>query len=73
VSAPLTGKWVQPLRIALVAVLTQVAGSVTIHNAAARYPVVAATIALAELLVAVLPVSVTSEPADPPKPPGAAT
>lgn len=71
-SSPKARGWVQPLRIALVAILSQIAGSETIHNAAARIPAVAVTLAVVEILVAVLPVSVTSEPADPPKPPGAA-
>lgn len=62
--------WVQPLRVALVAVVTQIAGSEVIHNAAARYPLVAAALGLVELLVATLPVFVTSEPAAAPEPPG---
>lgn len=70
----LRGRWVQPLRIVLVGVLAQIAGSEAVHNAAARYPLVAAVIGLAEFLVAVLPAQVTSEPADSaPKPPGPAT
>lgn len=72
-SALLKGRWVPPLRIALVAVLSQVAGSEVIHNAAARYPLIGVTIALVEVLVAALPASVTSEPADAPRPPGPAT
>jgi hypothetical protein len=63
---------VQPLRIVLVAVLTQLAGSETIHNAALRWPAVGIAIALAEVLAAALPASVTSEPADP-APPGKST
>lgn len=60
-SPPKVRSWVQPLRIALVAILSQIAGSETIHNAAARVPAVAVTLAVVEILVAVLPVSVTSE------------
>lgn len=65
-------RWVQPVRIVLVAVLSQLAGSAAIHNAAVRWPLVGAVIALAEVLAATLPASVTSEPAAP-EPPGPVT
>lgn len=73
-SAPLKGRWVQPLRVALVAVLTQLAASETLRTAAARIPAVGVAMALVEVAVVVLPallgVSVTSESADAPQPPG---
>jgi hypothetical protein len=69
-SSPKARAWVQPLRILLVAVLTQLAGSEAIRNAAVRWPVVGAAIALAEVLASGLSVRVTSEPVAPSWPPG---
>lgn len=66
-SSPKPRPWMQPLRILVVAVLTQLAGSAVIHNAAVRWPAVGAAIALAEVLVAALPASVTSDSAPPGK------
>lgn len=66
--------WVQPLRVALVAILTQLAASETLRTAAARIPAVGVAMALVEVAVVVLPAvlapSVTSEPAAAPEPPG---
>lgn len=72
-SPPKARAWVQPLRIVVVAVLAQLAGSETIHSAAVRWPAVGVVLALVEAIVVALPASVTSEPATGPEPPGPTT